>query len=610
MATNTQKKRAIKYLNRDFESFKRDLTEHLKVYFPDTIQDFNESSVGMMFTELVSFIGDNLSYYLDKKFDESFIESSRERSNVFKHAKQLGFKTFGKSSAIGTVDAYLQVPASASAGKILPDARYLGTIKKGAKLKGDNGETYETLVDVDFSKVDTSISENYQVNDQDATTEEPLNFIVKSEGVDIKAGETKTATFTVTTYEAFKKITIAEDDVLEILDVTDSEGNKWYEVDFLAQDTVFEGVANTGADATAVPYVLKLRSVPYRFITEFDIDTNRLSLIFGTGDAQNFDGELIPDLGDLALPLHGKDAFTDFSIDPQNFLKTRTMGLAPVNTTLTVKYRAGGGANTNAGANTITTVVESAFDVGDSTLPTATVRDVANSLAVANTNPVQGGKDELPLAEIKQLISANFSAQARAVTAPDFVVRSLSMPSKFGSVFRANARVNPLNKSAVELVVLSRDVQGKASTAPGDLKVNLKRYLSRFRMLTDAVEILDGEIINVALEFEVLTNPDFNKSEVIVNCIESLKEFFEIDKWQINQPINKTSINCLLAQIPGVLSVISMNFVNRVGNYDSRSYSTTIHNVAENTQNGIIYGKENAIFEVKFPNRDIIGVAR
>ena len=219
--------------------------------------------------------------------------------------------------------------------------------------------------------------------------------VIRKAGIEIKAGETKTATFSVGAYEAFRTLTIAEDDVLEVLKVEDAEGNEWFEVDFLAQDTVFDGVANSGADEDTVPYVLKLKSVPFRFITDFDIENNRMSLTFGTGDAETLDGDLIPDLGDLSLPLYGKDTFTDFTLDPQNFLKTNTLGLAPVNTTITVTYRVGGGFNTNAGTQEIATVADSTFDIGDSTLNQATVESVGNSFSVLNTAPIQGGRDEL-----------------------------------------------------------------------------------------------------------------------------------------------------------------------------------------------------------------------
>lgn len=608
--TKTEKQRSIRYLNRDFESFKRDLIEHLRIYFPDTVQDFNESNSGMFLMELMAFIGDNMSFYLDKKFEESFIETAQESKNLLKHAKQLGFKPFGKTASNGNIDGFIKLPARTINEEIIPDTRFAGTVKRGARFKSSDGESFETLEDAEFDKIDVNDEALVQVGDRDPTTNEPTTFVLKLEGIPIKSGETKTTTFTVAAFESFKKLTINEDDVLEIIKVTDTESNEWFEVDFLAQDTIFSGLANTGDDLTEVPSVLKLKSVPFRFISEFDIATNRTSLIFGTGDAQKFDGELIPDLGDLSLPVFGKETFGDFALDPQNFLKTRTLGLAPVNTTLTVKYRVGGGAKTNVGAAEINTVAESTFDVGDSTLDTVTVKDVANSFSVLNPNPIQGGKDELPLDELRQLISANFSTQSRMVTAQDFVARTLSMPAKFGSVFRANARPSMVNKNAVELVVLSRNSDGLVTVAPGDLKTNLKTYLARFRMMTDAIEILDGEIVNIGVNFEILTNSDFNKIEVLANAIEVIQDYFKIELWQINQPINITDIYSLIADVPGVLSLINITIRNLVGNVDSISYSNTVHNIDENSQNGIIYSDENKIFEVKFPNKNITGTAK
>lgn len=614
MATTTQKKRNIRYLNRDFESFKRDLIEHLRIYFPDTVQDFNESSVGIMFTELASFIGDNMSFYLDKRVNESFLETAIEARNILKHAKQLGFKPFGKTAAAGVTDAYLKVPARTINQRVVPDMRYAGIIKKGAKLKSKSGKTYETLVDIDFNTVwngsGNPPSSLVAVGDRDGQTKQPTTFVLKKTGVDIKAGETKTTTFSIGAYQSFKRLTISEDDVLEVLNVTDSDANTWYEVDYLAQDTVFDGLSNAGTDANDVPFVLKLRSVPYRFITDYNIATNRTSMIFGTGDAQTFDGDLIPDLGDLSLPLYGRDTFTDFSLDPQNFLKTRTLGLAPVNTTMTVSYRVGGGEDTNVGSGEINTVAESVFDIGDSTLNSATIRDVGNSFAVLNPGPIQGGRDQLSIEEIRQLIPAVYAAQSRVVTPQDFIARSLSMPAKFGSVFRANAKLNALNRNSIELIVLSRNSEGQVTTAPGDLKNNLKTYLSRFRMMTDAIEILDGSIINIAVNFNVLVNSDFNKTEVVANCIDALKDYFDIESWQLNQPINITDIYTIIAGVPGVLSVIDVNVTNRAGNFEGRSYSTATFNINSNKKNGIIYCKDNAIFEVKFPNKDITGAAK
>jgi hypothetical protein len=297
-------------------------------------------------------------------------------------------------------------------------------------------------------------------------------------------------------------------------------------------------------------------------------------------------------------------------LDPQNYLKTRTLGLAPVNTTLTIKYRFGGGKKSNCGAGQLTTVVDKTFEVSDTSVDAQTAADVANSFSVENPKPIVGGRDEFTTDEIKALISANFAAQNRCVTNEDFIVRAMSMPTRFGSVFRVNAQVNPLNRNAVELVVLAKDANGYIISAPSTLKENLKNYLSRYRMLTQGIEILDGKVINLGLNFSIMSDPDFNKTEVLSNCIDVLKEYFDSEKWQIGQPINLTELTKLLADISGVMSVYNITFVNKIGTIDGRTYSSYMYNINENTRNGIIYCDNNAIFEIKYPNVDIVGTSK
>lgn len=610
MATTTQKKRSLKYLNKDFQGFKRDLSQYLKEYFPDNYEDFNESSIGMLLSEMCAYIGDNLSFYMDKKFDESFIQNTKERKNLFKHAKQLGFKAFGKTSAFGKVDAFIEVPSITTNQKIQPDMRYAGTIKKGAKLRNSAGKIFETLEDIDFSQVDTSDSNFVRVSSTDSTTGQPSGFALRVKDIEVKAGETKTTTFSAGAYEPFPKFTIPDEDVLEIIEIRDSENNVWYEVDYLAQDTVFDSFKNSSSDNSEVPYVLKLKSVPFRFISEFDTDTKKTSIIFGTGDSNVFDGDLIPDLGDLSLPAYGKDSFSDFSIDPQNFLRTRTLGLCPVNTTLTVKYRVGGGIDTNTGAMDLNNVSSATFDVGDSSLDQSIVRNISNTFSVQNVLPIQGGKEELSLEEIRALISANFASQSRIVTAEDYIARTLSMPARFGSIFRAATKPGQINKNSIEVVVLSQNSSGQVVIAPQTLKENLKKYLDRFRLATSAIEILDGEIINIGINFGVLVDSAYNKSEVLSNCINSLSDFFKIEKWQMLQPINLTDLFSLLAQVDGVVSVFNLEIVNYAHSFEGRTYSSTAYDITSNTKNGIVYCKENSIFEILYPNKDIRGVAR
>lgn len=610
--TTTTKQRNVKHLSKDFDSIKRDLIEHIRVHFADSYNDFSESSIGVMLIELLALTGDSFFFYLDKQFQETFTETATQAKNILKHAKQLGFDTalMGKSAAQGQTDCFLKVPAITTNDKIQADMRFAGKVLRGSKLLGDNGIIYEILEDCDFSTVDLNDPNFATVADIDATTKQPVSFALKKPDIDIKAGQTKSTSFTVGGYQAFFSLTLPDEDVLEIIDVKDNEGNFWYEVDFLAQDTVFDSLVNTATDSANVPYVLRLRSVPFRFIAEYDIETKKTSMIFGTGDAQKFDGELIPNFGDLSLPLLGKDNFTDFSIDPQNFLKTRTLGIAPINTTLTVRYRVGGGLNTNAGALGINTTSEVLFQVSDTSLSQATVNDVKNTFSVLNSKPVQGGRDELTTEEVRHLIPAVFSSQSRAVTVEDYIARTLSLPTRFGSIFRAGAKAGDINKSSVELTIVSRDSNGNVTTASATLKDNLRKYLSRFRMLTDSIEILDGSVINIGVDFSILCRPDFNKPEVLGNCILALKDFFDITKWQMGQPIIKAQILRLFYDVAGVITVFDLKINNLVGTVDGSSYSTTMFNIQENTRNDIIYCPTNSIFEVKFPLKNIRGSAR
>lgn len=268
------------------------------------------------------------------------------------------------------------------------------------------------------------------------------------------------------------------------------------------------------------------------------------------------------------------------------------------------------GLDTNAGTGEIDSVADKIFEVSDSSLDSATVRDAGNSFSVLNTQPVTGGNDALDVEEIRQLIPTLFASQGRLVNPPDFIVRTLSMPAKYGSIFRANAKLNPLNKNSVELIILALDANGYVILAQNQLKQNLKTYLARFRMMTDAIEIMDGQIINLGLDFSVLTNPDYNKNEVLANCIDSLQDFFNTKNFQLNQPINFTDIHVLLSEIPGVISIIDLKFTNKIGIIDGLQYSNTTYNVSQNIKNGILYCQDNAIFEIKYKNKDIRGIAK
>lgn len=612
MATDLQKKKSIRYTGKDFESYKREIINHIKVHFPDIYSDFNESSLGVLLVELMAYVGDNMSFYLDKQFQETFLETAKQEKNIFKHLKSLGVKTsvLGKSVASGVIDAFVVVPSTVINSKIVPDSSYFGRVLRGAKIRGPAGNIYETTEDIDFTGIDVNDANSVRAYQTNSVTGTPTNFIILKKNIQIKAGQTRSTTFSVGAYQSFRKIVLDEEDVIEIESVKDSDGNEYYEVDYLAQDTVFDGVSNTSSDSTEVPYVLKLRTVPYRFVTEYNPVTQQISLTFGTGDGQNLDTELVPDPGDISLPLYGRGVIPEIPIDPQNFLKTRTLGVAPVNTTLTVKYRIGGGLSTNAAAGEVNSVSEAAYEVADSSLSAVTISQVQNSFSVLNTGAIQGGRDAISIEEIKQLASANFASQNRMVTAEDFVVRTLSMPPKFGSVFRAFAKPSHFNRNSVELYTITRNSSNQLADCSSTLKQNLKKYLSKFRMLTDAIEILDCDVINIGVEFGVLTRPEYAKTEVLSNCLLKMKEYFDISRWQINQPVNISEVMSNILSVPGVLSVYDLKIINKVGGTGAFVYSQVVFNIQQNTSNGIVYCKENGIFNVRYPLADIQGAAK
>jgi hypothetical protein len=356
MATNFLKDQSVKYINKDFQSLKRDLMEYSQAHHSGVFQDFNESSPGMAILELQAYIGDILSFYQDMQFEELKHENAQQIENVVAFAKQLGYRPSGKRAARGIQTFFIEIPATTINGQVVPDDTYSPILRRGAKVQGPNGTYFETLDDVAFSASSPTDIRQVTGSQFDSSTGLPTHFAIRKD-VEISAGETRTDVVAVTNFKQFLTVQLSNPDVIEIISVTDSDGNEWTEVDYLAQDAVFHSDLNSDPeDNDVVPYVLKYITVPRRFISDRDPTTSLTSLIFGSGDGVNFDDEIVPNLADLALPLAGRKTFTTVSIDPQNFLQTRTLGLSPFNTNLTIKYRVGGGQETNVPAQSIKTV--------------------------------------------------------------------------------------------------------------------------------------------------------------------------------------------------------------------------------------------------------------
>lgn len=608
----------VRYLNKDFAQFRQNLINFAKNYFPDTYQDFNESSPGMMFLEMASFVGDVLSYYTDQSFRESLLSSARESSNILALSQLFGYKPRLNSPATCTLDVYQLVPGIGSGANIVPDMAFALVLASGMTVQTNNGQIYHTEEPIDFNH-DPEISV-YEIDGSG----DVARYLLKKQ-VKVVSGETKTETFEFANPKAYDKIILPETNVIDIISVTDTANNPWYEVDYLAQDTIFEDIANIPFNdpelsvyRSTVPYILKLTRTPRRFVTRVR-DDQRVELLFGSGVSSDADEELIPNPKNVGHGLEYLRRTTTNNIDPSNFLYTSTYGLAPQNTTLTVTYSYGGSTEENVGVNSINSILSVSY-LNETGLVDLT--DSKNSLAVTNPEPAIGARARQDLDSIRQNAMATFAAQNRAITREDYIARVYSLPSKYGSVAKAyivaDTQINTTDRDypaetianplALNLYTLGYDADGNFTELNQALKENLRTYLSQYRMLTDAVNIKSAYIINIALKFEVVPRPNFNSNEVVLRCIDRLKELFSNDRMQINGAINISEIVSDLDRIEGVQSVPTFEIFNRSSTTDG--YSGNEYDIPSATKYNILYPSlDPSIFEVKFPNKDIEGRA-
>jgi hypothetical protein len=618
-------KKDVSYLGKDFGQFRKNLIEFTKQYFPTSYTDFNESSPGMLFIELASYVGDVLSFYADTNLRESLLERATERGNVFDLARALGYKPNNSVAAHCTLDVYQLVPSIGSGAAVAPDFNYALSIRSGMQVKQQNGlSVFRTLEDVDFGFSSSYNPTEVTIYETNTTTNQPTYYLLKK-SVKAVSGQVKTAAFTFGSPVAYDKITLADTNIIEIISVVESDGDNWYQVPYLAQDTIFEDVPNLLENdpdlvgyRSSAPSLLKMKKTAKRFITRLRSD-NRLEIQFGAGISDNNDEEIIPNPDNVGNGLAGFRRSVDIDIDPSNFLYTRTYGQAPANTTLTITYTVGNGIEDNVPANTLKSINFVEFNENiNSTNNAGLVNFVKSSVAVSNPNPASGGKTADTLIDIKNNALANFATQNRLVTREDYIIRAYSMPSKYGSIAKAyivpddqitqqDAIVRRIsNPLAMNMYVLGYD-QNKQLTAVNDaVKENLKTYLDYYRILTDAINIKDAFIINIGIDFEISVLPNFNSNVVKLRCIDELRNLFNTDRWQINQPIIKSDALTTLANVPGVQSVVGVEFKNLYKTGDG--YSGNVYDLTTATRNGVIYPSlDPSIFEVKFPNQDIRG---
>jgi hypothetical protein len=593
-----------KYLAKDFVGLRNELLNHAKIYFPNNIQDFSEASLGGLFLEMAAYVGDNMSYYLDHQFNELDYATAVESENIENHLRNAGVKITGASPASMAVKFYIEVPSKLEGGDYVPQEKSLPIIKKGTIVNTTTGVNFELGHDIDFSAknefgeyVATVVSANRRGGI-------PESFYMYSVGL-CTSGKSTTDSFSIPDTDlSFRTITLTNPSVSAIDRVYDADGNDYYEVESLSQDTVFKAVNNPNFSNDGVFYNIQVLSATRRFISEMSLNTRVTEIKFGSGNPSSNDSDAIPDPSELALPLFGRRSVTKFSIDPNSILNSRTLGVYPKNTTIYVSYRYGGGSAHNVDSNSAAGVSGLKIEFNPA-VETAARTKVVNSIDVENDQPAAGGSSAPSVEELRSLIPASRNMQNRIVTKEDLLARIFTLPAEFGRVFRASIIANPNNPLASLLHVISRDKTGKLTQAPDALKQNLSTYLNEFRLISSAIDILDADIINFKVTVNIVVTAGTNPSDVANSIIVNIREYFNINNFQLGQSINEAAIISVVLNTPGVQAMDSLRLSNINGNIADRSYSGFTYSFENNRLNGVYNIPANAMFELRYPNHDI-----
>ena len=605
-------RRNINYINKDFGEFRNQLINYSQTYFPSTYTDFTNSSVGMMFIEQAAYIGDVLSFYMDNQIQENFLQYARQPDNLYDMAYMYGYKPKTTGLAEVDIDFYQQVPAKLSGSEYIPDYDYALYLPANTQVSTTGGSivNFTTQDPIDFS-ISSSLDQTFE-------TVAALSLGIPSYYLLKKTRKTYSGTIATTTFsvgdpQEFLTFNITDSNIAGILDVVDSNGNIWYEVDYLGQELIYDSLRNTNVNDpntsldTDAPFLLQTKQVQNRFATRF-LNSTTLQLQFGAGNPADTTEEVIPNPFNVGLGLPFEQNKLTAAYSPTNFIFTNTYGVSPTNTTLTVRYYTGGGVQSNVLANTTTNLNTGGIKFIQGGLNSNTAQYVFDSLASNNPFGASGGKDGDTVEEIRQNSISNFTTQLRNVTADDYLVRALSMPSRYGKVSKAHTQKPKADEAntTLDLYVLTEDANNKLTVASDTIKNNLKKYIEQYRMIGDTISIKDAFVINFSVDFEIITYPNFNSNQVLEVCIRSLQTYFDTNRWQISQPIIIPDLFVLLDQLDGVQTVKNVFINNKTGT--TKGYSQWAYDMKGANQNGTIFPSlDPSIFEIRYPNTDIKG---
>ena len=621
----------VQYTSKDFSSIKADLIEYTKSYFPDTYKDFNETSPGMMLIELSSYVGDVLSYYIDYNYKENLLATATEKRNVRRLAEFLGYKTPNKTPSVVKLKVETTINADGTTGEPLY-GEAPSSIDSGLQIASnvDSEILFETTDEIDFTSSgsgDPAISAPILDNNGEASSYTLTRFVRAI------SGKTKTKTFNITSPTKFLELDLGEDDVIEIISCVDGAGQNWYEVDYLAQDKILkqthytddptrtsaydQGDATDETSPIPVPFVAEYIRSNKKFTTKYDEDTQTYKTCFGNGLFRfSNSGSNVDPVEQAGVTINGTNLADVPSVIGVVTGNNPNLGETPSNTSLTFTYRVGGGSESNIQAGELSVVNN----------PPAGV-----TLTVSNDEPSSGGTDGQTVDEIRSNASSFFASQLRCVTKEDYQSRILSLPQKFGSI--AKCIVERMDGGALLVHTLSYNQNKQLVQTPQLVLQNIGSYLNQFRMINDQVgfgftlndTLFSGYVINFGVRFVVNYDRRSNPTEVKLNVIQVIKDFFKIEKMQFRQSINLNDLQYNILGLDGVIGIKELKLFQD-GNNEYASgrqlyyYKGDGEVIGTDSNYGFKYNFDNAIrdgvirpsissavFELRNPNQDIYG---
>jgi len=591
------KKPFINYTSKNFDSIKQDLVEHAKRYYPNSYNDFSDSSFGGLIMDSVAYVGDMLSFYLDFQVNESFLETSLDINNIRRISSQMGYNYYGSPSSYGIISMFVLVPANSTG--LGPDTRYIPIIKTGTKLS--NGEaSYRLTEDLDFNDPETEIV----AARFDSNTGKPTQYALKGYA-QIKSGVEYLKEIEVGNQEKFLRVRVTTAAANEIISVFDSEGHQYYQVENLSQEVVYLEQTNPNAASDNVTSIIKPFIASRRFVVEQDQDGTYLQ--FGYGSETQLDRTGLTDPSEVVLKMNGRNYVSDDAFDPSRFLGTDKFGIAPANTTLRIVFGSNNSTNVNAEINSISTVSNLIMEFpNDITSPSlGTQQAVRNSAECTNESVITVERTIPTPEEIKYRAYAIYAAQNRIVTKNDYEAYVYQMPRKFGKVSRISVVNDPsgINKR-LAMYVISKDNNDFFVNTNEVTKLNLKTWLNKNKMMTDQIDIFDARIINVGFNYKYNIEAGYSKNRVAADVNQAIRELFA-EKQYIGEPIYITTIYQTINRIQGVVDTLKVTPVIK----QSANYSNLGLEIEDVLSKDGTYLKcpKNCVFEVKFPNQDLKG---